>query len=167
MFDLVKSNVITIQLIQIDFCDLIFNLFFILLQFFGVQKFQDFAFEMSKHPEASEVLSFLLNEVLRSASIQSITSVCSILGPTSNYERLGFLTLKQVCGHINASIFRGDLLLCKHILENILFETDYVYQTYDTQDESPRSERYTSVSPMLLAVHRHDAAVTNLLMTFG
>ena len=132
-----------------------------------LQKFQDFVFEMTKLPEASKVLSFLLNEVLRSASIQSITLVCGILGPTSNYERLGFLTLEQLCGHINASIVRGDLLLCKHILENILFETDYVYQTYDTQDESPRSERYTSVSPMLLAVHRHDAAVTNLLMTFG
>ena len=143
-----------------------------------LQKFQDFVFEMTKLTEASGALSILLNEVLKSASIQSIITVCDILGPTIQYERLGFLTVKQLCSHINAAVLRGDLLLCKHIVENIFCESDYVYQRGEIQIDGPRDwsthgdsgtlmRPLMSISPMLMAIYRHDAAVTNLLMTFG
>ena len=140
-----------------------------------LQKFQGFVFEMSKLPEASEGLSVLLNEVLRSASIQSITLVCNILGPTIKYQQLGFLTANQLRSHINAAILREDLLLCKHIVENIFCDSDYVYQGCNVHDNNLRIRDCTSsfilqlasISPMLLAIYRQDAAVTNLLMTFG
>ena len=143
-----------------------------------LQKFQDFVFEMTKLPGASKGLSTLLNEAFRSESILTISLVCKILGPTTQYEQKGFLSSQQLSAHINAAILRGDLLLCKYIVENIICEKDYVYQRYELQDDIPRdgsccvypggfSHRLTSMSPMLLSVFRHDTAVTNLLMTFG
>lgn len=141
-----------------------------------VQKFRAYLSRVSKLPDTFEYLSLLLSEIIHSQSTQLLALICAVLNISRRSESLGFLSSRQLGYHMNMSVLRGDLLMCKYIVENFVYENDYIYSWFDEEgcDENIISyysstfvDRVSSLSPMMLGIFSDDAAVTNLLMAFG
>ena len=138
-----------------------------------IKSFKDYLLSSSRQLSGSKSFSFLFGEAVRSSLVQVVSLLCETLDISKSRIHI-FLNSHDIRSFVNICVLRGDLSMCKCLVENVRCNEDYIFHRELESTENitglphRNSLRFTSLhaafAPMSLSILKHDVALAKIFL---